>query len=70
MNEYIYYTIEGYTTAPNENYEVENCQVMGIAQGESEVEARKNLIEENPWIVEAGFDSEHFICQKLASKDV
>ncbi len=70
MNEYIYYTTEGYTTAPNENYEVENCQVMGIAQGESEVEARKNLIEENPWIVEAGFDSEHFICRKLASKDV
>ena len=70
MYEYIYYTIEGYTTAPNENYEVENCQVMGIAQGESEVEARKNLIEENPWIVEAGFDTERFICRKLASKDV
>jgi len=33
LNEYIIYTTEGYTTAPNENLEVENCQVLGHARG-------------------------------------
>lgn len=33
MNEYIIYTTEGHTIAPNENVEVENCQVLGCATG-------------------------------------
>ena len=35
MNEYIIYTAEGYTIAPNENVEVENCQMLGCTYGNS-----------------------------------
>lgn len=67
MNEYIFYTTEGYTTAPNENFEVENCQLIGIASGESKKDALAVLFEENPWIIPAGFDPIFFICRQLAS---
>lgn len=55
MNEYIFYTTEGYTIAPDDSYEVDNCQVLGFALGETEEEAKRNLLEQNKWIVEAGF---------------
>lgn len=29
MNEYIFYTDEGYTEGPNEDLPVENCQMLG-----------------------------------------
>ena len=41
MNEYIIYTLEGYTIAPNESIEVENCQVLGFANGSNIDEAVK-----------------------------
>lgn len=66
MNEYIFYTTEGYTTAPNEDFEVENCQLMGIASGETEKEALATLLAENPWISPAGFNPDFFICRQLA----
>lgn len=67
MNEYIFYTSEGYTEAPNENVEVENCQVLGIANGKDKVEAQENLLKENPWIVEAGFAPSEFVIRQLAA---
>ena len=66
MNEYIIFTPEGYTTAPNENYEVENCQVLGIASGRNERDAINNLIIQNQWITEAGFNPTEFFCKRLA----
>lgn len=69
MNEYIIYTTEGYTIAPNENVEVENCQVIGFANGFNIDEAKRNLLNDNPWIAEAGFnESEFIIKQVLADK--
>lgn len=67
MNEYIIYTIEGHTIAPNENFEIENCQVLGIAKGKNNVEAKDNLLNENPWITEAGFAPSEFIIRQLAA---
>ena len=64
MAEYIFYTSEGFTQAPSGN-EVENCQVLGIALGENEKEAEHNLLKENPWIKETGFDTTHFIVKQL-----
>ena len=29
MNEYLFYTFEGYTEGPNVDYQVENCQILG-----------------------------------------
>lgn len=51
MNEYIIYTAEGYTIAPNENIEVENCQVLGCTYGNNAEEAQDNLLRENHWIL-------------------
>lgn len=66
MNEYIIYTTEGETIAPNTNVEVENCQVLGRANGMNEEEAKKNLLDENKWIANAGFSPKKFIIEKIA----
>ena len=66
MNEYIFYTPEGHSIAPNENVEVENSQVLGTARGKDKVEAKENLLKENPWIIEAGFTPTEFIVRQLA----
>lgn len=55
MAEYIFYTAEGFTQDPKGD-EVENCQLIGRAFGENENEAKNNLLKENPWIDEHGFD--------------
>ena len=48
MNEYIIYTTEGYTIAPNEDVEVENSQVLGRIYGNYQDEAKDNLLKDNP----------------------
>lgn len=55
MKEYMFFTSEGWTTPPNENKTVENCQLLGFAKGESKSNALDTLILENPWIIECGF---------------
>ena len=65
MNEYIFYTTEGHTIAPNENVEVENCQVLGSAFGNNKDEAQENLLKDNPLIGEAGFNESEFIVRQL-----
>ncbi|MGP1465928.1 MAG: hypothetical protein ACTTKJ_10030 [Prevotella koreensis] len=65
MNEYIIYTAEGYTIAPNKNIEVENCQVLGYTYGNNAAEAQDNLLRENPWITEAGFRRSEFVVKQL-----
>lgn len=65
MMEFIFYTDEGYTVSPN-GAEVENLQVLGMAKGESRECALKNLIEENNWIDEAGFDIKKIFARQLA----
>ena len=67
MNEYIIYTTEGHTIAPNEDVEVENCQVLGIAKGKDKAEAIANLQKENLWISEAGFAPTEYIIRQLVS---
>ena len=65
MIEYIFYTTEGRTLAPN-GKEIENCQVLGIVSGNSQKEAKENLLKENPWITDSGFKQTKILCQKLA----
>ena len=66
MKEYIIYTTEGVTIAPNENCLVENCQVLGCAVGKDPQSAIENLLRENQWIIEAGFSKDKFITRQLA----
>ena len=68
MNEYIIYTTEGHTIAPNEDVEVENCQVLGCVHGNTKQEAKDNLLKDNPWIIEAGFAPTEFIIRQLAAE--
>lgn len=69
MNEYIIFTTEGFTTAPNENIEVENSQILGRVCGNNTEEAKINLLKDNPWISEAGFDSSEFIVEQLLTNE-
>jgi hypothetical protein len=70
MNSYIFITTEGYTYQPeSESIEpdIENCQVVGFAQGVDEQNAFKNLITENPNLCETTFDE--LTCLELRHLD-
>lgn len=68
MNEYIFYTTEGQTLAPNVDYTIENCQVLGFAKGDSPLQAEDNLLNAYPWIREAGFNREYIISRQVYTK--
>lgn len=69
MNEFLFFTPEGNTTAPNVNVEVENCQLLGRIRASSADEARKLLLIENPWIGKAGFTVDEFIQEQIITED-
>lgn len=64
MNTYIFYTDEGYTTAPN-GEELENLQILGIEDGETEEEALANLYKNNEWIKANGFSESRMRCYAI-----
>ena len=66
MTEYIFYTTEGFTQAPDGN-DIENCQLLGRAYGKDKHDALSNLLKENPWITERGFEPCETICKELVS---
>lgn len=55
MKKFVFYTFEGYTESPT-GETVENIQLLGFEKGESEKQARENLINNRKWIEETGFD--------------
>ena len=66
MKKYIILTPEGQTLAPNEEYEVDNLQVLGIIENvENENEAIIKLLKENDWIIDAEFNVSEFILYEL-----
>ena len=69
MNEYLFFTTEGTTIAPNANIEVENCQLLGRVCAPCVDKARIILLEENPWIEEAGFLTGDFIQAQIATEE-
>ena len=64
MNEYIFYTTEGFAQDPN-GKDVENCQLIGMAFGSDCKDALHNLIANNSWIENHHFDPGKFICKEL-----
>ena len=54
MARYIFYTTEGSCEAPN-GEDVENCQMLGYAEGENVNLALERLLRENAWISEYGY---------------
>lgn len=66
MKKYIFYTTEGFTQAPD-GEDIENCQLLGCAYGQDKQEAMDNLLKENQWIKERGFEPRKAICAELAT---
>jgi hypothetical protein len=70
MNSYIFMTTEGWTFQPGTEAvepDIENCQVIGFAQGENEKQALENLVKENQYLLETTFDE--LICIELKQPD-
>ena len=60
MIEYVFVTNQGNTESPNGDM-VENQQVLGYEFGKDLNAARQNLISNNPWIIDSGYDIEEII---------
>lgn len=70
MKSYIFITEEGFTYQPNSESpepDIENCQVIGFAEGNSPEEAFDNLIAENGYLLGTNFDE--IICYELRHKN-
>lgn len=69
-NQYIFITTEGETTAPNQDYPVENCQVLGIVDAKDEKHALKTLIHDNDWLAPSGFDITQARCIQVMTESL
>ncbi len=67
MNNYLFLTNEGYTYQPDSECiepDCENSQLIGIASGDTQEEAFKNLINEKEYLRQFNFNE--IYCYKLA----
>ncbi len=64
MNEYMFYTFEGFTQSPNKT-ECENLQILGFEKAENLQTAKKQLLANNDWILKYGFDIEKIFSKKI-----
>ena len=69
MNEYMIFTLEGETIAPNHDVEVENCQLLGRVQARTAAEAQHLMLKESPWVETAGFTESGFIIEQIVTKE-
>jgi len=69
MKEYIFYSFEGYTKSPTREV-IENIQFLGIEKGNNQEEAKENLIKNNKWIEELGFDKYEVESRQLLDDDL
>lgn len=69
MNEYVFYTTEGLTLPPNEDEDVDNCQVLGFVEAMSSSEAKRLLLKNNPWIVKAGFSMGKIMVRQVLTNE-
>jgi hypothetical protein len=64
MKTYIFYTNEGFAQ-DGDNNDVENCQVIGWAKGDTPRSAFNNLVNEAGYLTTLSFNS--VSCQELSS---
>ena len=55
IKNYMFYTEEGYTESPK-GIKVQNFQILGFESAENYKNAKLNLLQNNPWILGAGFN--------------
>lgn len=65
MKDFIIYTTQGTTCGPNINVDVENCQLLGIMQSNTEEDAINELFDQNEWIRRAGFTKDYVVAKQL-----
>lgn len=66
MKKYIFITGEGVTVAPNQDFQINNMQVIGIVENvENEDSALIKLLKENAWIIDAEFNVAEFIVLEI-----
>lgn len=68
MNEYVFYTYEGYTESPS-NKECENMQIIGFESGNDNLYAKRKLVETRSWIKELNFDVNKIESKQLLTED-
>lgn len=64
MNQYVFYTEEGYTASPR-GEDVENFQILGFEDGNSAKEALKKLMDRNSWILRTGFNENEILVKRV-----
>lgn len=67
MNEYLFYTTEGYTFDP-ELGEIENCQLLGRVLAHNAEEAKRNLIKQELWLHDTAFDVNNAVAVQILTK--
>lgn len=68
MNEYMFYTFEGFTQSPNKT-DCENLQILGFEKAENLEIAKKCLLVNNDWILKYGFDTEKILSKKILTEE-
>lgn len=64
MNEYLFYTSEGFTQSPN-GLDCENLQILGFEKAENLESAKRQLLENNSWISAYGFLESKILSKKI-----
>lgn len=68
MNEYVFYTFEGFTQSPNKT-DCENLQILGFEKAENLEVAKEHLLVNNDWISRYGFDTEKILSKKILTEE-
>lgn len=68
MNEYMFYTFEGFTQSPDKN-NCENLQILGFEKAENLEIAKNCLLANNDWISKHGFDTEKILSKKILTEE-
>lgn len=67
MNEYMFYTFEGFTQSPNKT-DCENLQILGFEKAENLEVAKEHLLVNNDWILKYGFDMEKILSKRILTE--
>lgn len=68
MNEYMFYTFEGFTQSPNKT-DCENLQILCFEKAENLEIAKKCLLVNNDWISKHGFNTEKILSKKILTEE-
>lgn len=68
MNEYMFYTFEGFTQSQNKT-DCENLQILGFEKAENLEAAKEHLLANNDWISKHGFDTEKILSKKILTEE-